>query len=198
MTIFGSRVISLRNELELSQEALGVRVGKSRSTISGYETEDKEPDFGTLCALADLFKVSTDYLLGRTDKRNNVDVVFPGDTQSFKRDYEASPNAVKIEVDRCLDCAYKLFDRDVKAGRTERLSVYSSLFNKLSVLRNQIVTVIGTSGGAAFSSPLATSNLMALQSQLKNDVSALLDQLIQTDMELVFHLEEKSGSSETA
>ena len=35
-----------------------------------YESEDNEPNIKILLALADFYGVTTDYLLGRTDKRN--------------------------------------------------------------------------------------------------------------------------------
>ena len=36
------------------------------STMSNYETGVHQPDFDTLCKLADYYGVSTDYLLGRS------------------------------------------------------------------------------------------------------------------------------------
>lgn len=47
----------------------------SRSTIAGYETERKEPDYETLKKIADFFNVSIDYLLGRTDIRSPLDKI---------------------------------------------------------------------------------------------------------------------------
>ena len=38
----------------------------SYSTYKGYESQGREPKYETLCRIADLLKVSTDDLLGRT------------------------------------------------------------------------------------------------------------------------------------
>ena len=46
----------------------------------------------------------------------------------------------------------------------------------------------------SISDPVALSDLMALQSELKNEVSALLDKLMQTDMDVVFDLKKKEGA----
>lgn len=53
----------------MTQAELGARLSLSKQTISGYETGDISPNDKTLILLADIFNVSTDYLLGRTDAR---------------------------------------------------------------------------------------------------------------------------------
>ncbi len=72
-TPFHQRLIALRKERGLTQEGLGKVIGKGRSTVSGYETENKEPTLNTICYLADYFGVTTDYLLGYSDERNNTE-----------------------------------------------------------------------------------------------------------------------------
>lgn len=51
-----------------TQQTIADKLGISRSTIGMYETGAREPDYDTLEAIADLFNVDIDYLLGRTDK----------------------------------------------------------------------------------------------------------------------------------
>ena len=41
----------------------------NQNTISRYETEERQADYETLIKIADYFKVSIDYLLGRTENR---------------------------------------------------------------------------------------------------------------------------------
>ena len=77
MQKFSTRLISLRKERGLTQEDLAKLIRKKRSTVSGYEIEDKEPEFETICFLAQYFGVSTDYLLGITD-----DPTWRGETSS--------------------------------------------------------------------------------------------------------------------
>ena len=60
---------SLRNERGWSQEKVGQMVHKSRQAINGYEN-GVEPPLSTVIALADVFGVSVDYLLGRSDFRS--------------------------------------------------------------------------------------------------------------------------------
>jgi transcriptional regulator with XRE-family HTH domain len=54
----------LRNESGMTQEQLAQLLNVTRSTIAGYETKCKEPDFHRLIQIASIFHVTTDYLLG--------------------------------------------------------------------------------------------------------------------------------------
>ncbi len=74
MAEFGERLKSLRTQQGLTQGQLASMLGVSRSTIAGYEAPSKQrkPDFDVICRLSDIFNVSADYLLGRTDRRYPV------------------------------------------------------------------------------------------------------------------------------
>ncbi len=65
-----TRIVDIRNRLGLSQEKFGELVGKSQRTVAAWEAGSRAPSFATLCALADVLNVSTDYLLGRTEIPN--------------------------------------------------------------------------------------------------------------------------------
>lgn len=56
----------LREESGLSQNDISVKLGIGRTTYTGYERGNIEPPSDKLQKLADIFHVSTDYLLGRT------------------------------------------------------------------------------------------------------------------------------------
>lgn len=64
---FGDRLKQLRKDFGLTQLDLSKKIGIVRSAISNYETNRTMPDPTTLNQLAQLFDVSTDYLLGRVD-----------------------------------------------------------------------------------------------------------------------------------
>ena len=57
----------LRKERGISQLKLAMDLGMNQNSISRYETGERQADYETLIAFADYFKVSIDYLLGRTD-----------------------------------------------------------------------------------------------------------------------------------
>lgn len=66
---FGERIKRLRLEKGLKQEQVAVLLQVNRKAVSHYENNMREPSFGILVQLADLYKVSTDYLLGVERKR---------------------------------------------------------------------------------------------------------------------------------
>ena len=187
MQKFSDRLISLRKERGMTQEELAKAINKKRSTLSGYETEGKEPDLELVCFLAKYFGVSTDYLLGYSDERNHVEQVFFNDTVNFERHFRSLPAELRPVVAQCFDSFYLLLGRDIKLARPERLRVYQELLHTLQSLRADIRKAIEASGGAV-ADPVALSDLMAMQSQLKNAVSALLDKLMQADMEVAFNV----------
>lgn len=67
--MFGSRIVSLRREQRLSQQELANKLEISRSALSLYEIEKRQPDIETLLKIANFFDVSTDYLLGKSNSR---------------------------------------------------------------------------------------------------------------------------------
>lgn len=67
MEIFGKRLRLLREEKDLTQIELAKILSLTNSTISQYEAGKRMPEQGILQKIADIFDVSVDYLLGRTD-----------------------------------------------------------------------------------------------------------------------------------
>lgn len=67
MTI-GEKIRTLRRERNYSQAQLGAKIGVHEKHISRYERELSQPSAETLRKIADLFGVSTDYLLSEESK----------------------------------------------------------------------------------------------------------------------------------
>jgi len=65
---FGLRLKKLREEKGLSQEEVASRLNFKKSTISGYERNVTTPSLEALKSMAIFYNVSTDYLLGLTDR----------------------------------------------------------------------------------------------------------------------------------
>ncbi|SDN32689.1 DNA-binding transcriptional regulator, XRE-family HTH domain [Paenibacillus sp. yr247] len=68
MTKYGDRIALLREKHALTQEDLANKLGISRAALSHYETSRREPDYDTINKIASFFRVSIDYLLGRTNQ----------------------------------------------------------------------------------------------------------------------------------
>jgi predicted transcriptional regulators len=57
------RILELRKQKGISQEALVDKLGVSRQAISKWESEQSMPELDKIVLMSDFFEVSTDYLL---------------------------------------------------------------------------------------------------------------------------------------
>ena len=60
---FGQKLQMLRQRAGMSQDVLAERMGVSRQAVSRWERDETMPDPDKIVVLADLFGVTTDYLL---------------------------------------------------------------------------------------------------------------------------------------
>lgn len=68
------RIATLRKEIGMNQVELAKYLKLSQQTISKYENGKADPDRDTLIKLSELFKVSTDYIIGNSDKRDHSEL----------------------------------------------------------------------------------------------------------------------------
>lgn len=61
------RLIQLRTERHLLQKDIAGELGISLRSYQRYEKGERKPDSDILLALANLFSISVDYILGRTN-----------------------------------------------------------------------------------------------------------------------------------
>lgn len=65
---FPQRLRQLRKENGITQEVLGQYLHYNHTAVANYESGRNQPSFDDLLKLADYFDVSTDFLLGRSEK----------------------------------------------------------------------------------------------------------------------------------
>ena len=63
------RIRALREDSDLTQTQVAGYLGMSQTGYSKYETGENSIPVDVVVKLADFYKTTTDYLLGRTDKR---------------------------------------------------------------------------------------------------------------------------------
>lgn len=73
MVDLAKRLRQLRTDKHLTQEQVAELIGVDQSTISAYECEIRQPSYSILVRFANLYRVTVDFLLGRTDNRT-IDV----------------------------------------------------------------------------------------------------------------------------
>ena len=95
--LLAKRIKELRLEKNLTQEELGKLINVTKVSICCYENAARVPTLETLLALADVFNVGLDYLLGREEtvevleektKMSKEEVEFIKEIRNNKKTYE--------------------------------------------------------------------------------------------------------------
>lgn len=69
MVDFGNTLKTLRFKKNMTQAQLAQKLGLTKSVISAYETGLRLPSYDILIHIAQIYNVSTDYLLGLEHKQ---------------------------------------------------------------------------------------------------------------------------------
>ena len=70
MAGIGKKLKALRMDKKYTQESVADAINATKSLISMYESDKRTPSRATLCKLADLYDVTTDYLVGRVKDKS--------------------------------------------------------------------------------------------------------------------------------
>ena len=89
----GYRISELRKQAGMSQFQLAKVLDIATSTLGMYETGKREPSLKVMNRIANYFNVTTDYLLGRPDKKDddNVDYVALDKALDNARSFDGEP-----------------------------------------------------------------------------------------------------------
>ena len=109
MLDIGSKIMTLRKKLNLSQSELAKKVEVSRTIIGNYERNENTPSIDILLKIAKTFDVSVDYLIGEGSLSTY-------DKEVLKRinDIEHLPNEDKEHI-------FYLIDNLVKAAKLKAI-----------------------------------------------------------------------------
>ncbi|MBY5056769.1 MULTISPECIES: helix-turn-helix domain-containing protein [Streptococcus] len=102
------RLKKLRLEAGLTQKELAKIIETSQQNIGFYETGERKPKNETLTKLAVFFNVSTDYLLGTTDKKDEeLQILLRGTLEGLSNEQKQQ---FEIEFKEFLKEREKLFE----------------------------------------------------------------------------------------
>ena len=88
------RIAMLRKEMGMNQMELAKYLKLSQQTISKYENGKADPDKETLIRLSELFNVSTDYIIGNSDKRDHSEL-----TKRDEKNIAKTLDVLKDQID---------------------------------------------------------------------------------------------------
>ena len=83
---FGEKLQGLRQKAGMSQDALAEKLNVSRQAVSRWERDETMPETEKVIALADLFGVTTDYLLRQQAEERRETETAPSSREQ-KRDW---------------------------------------------------------------------------------------------------------------
>lgn len=92
--MFNEKLCECRNKRGLSQTAVAKMLNITRQAYNHYETGQRQPTQEVLVKLADIFEVSVDYLLGRTDTVSD-DITFDDFTYALHNETQELSEADK-------------------------------------------------------------------------------------------------------
>lgn len=141
-SIVSEQIVNLRKENRLTQQNLAEKLNVSTAAVCKWETGASIPDIALLCQLADYFKVSVDYLLGR-EKRITKCVILCNKKDCEKlltkcveeQGLEVQAYAITItDLEMYLERAHKGVPLVISCSVGDSLSVHTE---KLEKLRSQ-------------------------------------------------------------
>ena len=109
MKKLGSRIVGLRQELNITQISLAKSVGITKSMLSKYENDINVPKADVLGEIATRLDTSTDYLLGKTDNpapiiKNDTWIQLREDEYEILQGFRALNEENKVRIKDRMDC----------------------------------------------------------------------------------------------
>ena len=123
----GERIMQLRKEAGLSQEAFAEKLGVSRQSVSKWESDSATPDVNKAIAICELFGVSSDYLL--CGKENppapeaSIDESFEEKTYEEVYIGEENPEEIYEEVNE----AETAEEKNAKPSRNKKAKIIAAV-----------------------------------------------------------------------
>ena len=95
----GKKIKLLRVERDMSQTQLGELLGVSQSALAHYESETRKIDLDVVGKLCEVFDVTSDWLIGKTENRTpkSDDVITDGLTKQEKEEVEDFANYLRMK-----------------------------------------------------------------------------------------------------
>lgn len=85
MVLLGKKIKELRTKAKFTQSELADLLGVTKSSIASYENDSRQPSFPVLIKIAQIFNVSTDYLLlNKSEKSISIESLNEEQTEIIK------------------------------------------------------------------------------------------------------------------
>lgn len=112
------RIVSLRNEKNITQSQLAEELNISPSAIGMYEQGRRKPSYELLEEICDYFNVDMDYLMGRSDIKNRYQAGLKYDWEDKKQE-KSNMNTDTINTDYIMIPLYESISAGYGASNSE-------------------------------------------------------------------------------
>ena len=112
------RIVSLRNEKNITQSQLAEELDISPSAIGMYEQGRRKPSYELLEEICDYFNVDMDYLMGRSDIKNRYQAGLKYDWES-KKEEKSNIDIDTINTDYIMIPLYESISAGYGASNSE-------------------------------------------------------------------------------
>lgn len=134
MNTFGERIKMLRTERNWSMKKLGEKIGEiagtpiAQTTISNWENKGAEPPYNILIICAHMFNVSTDFLVGNTDRSYQEELLYQQKSELKEKENEIMKQKDDLEKSKEIHLmAQDLYSEMLKLPTKKREQVESEL-----------------------------------------------------------------------
>ncbi|WP_304508961.1 helix-turn-helix domain-containing protein [Anaerotignum sp.] len=102
--LFGEKIAEARKEKGMTQEQLAEKIGIAKSTLTGYEKGNREPDLLKIKKLISILEINPDYLFETNKYKEEKPIdqpTFSPDTLAVAGVYESADIRTRNKV-RCI------------------------------------------------------------------------------------------------
>lgn len=103
------RLKALRKAKRITQQKLGIELNLEQSTISEYENQIRIPHICIMEKFCDYFDVSMDYIIGRSDLKNYINLKLSSDEINHIHKYRKLNIIMKEKLNGYIDGLLDLF-----------------------------------------------------------------------------------------
>ena len=125
---FNDRLKESRTTAGLTQEQLSERLGIAKSTLSGYESGNREPSIATVAKLLDILNIDANYLY-QDEVKKIVNAVVSTEEKSILEEYRKLDDYGKEAIKYTLNRETERIERENKLKKVQ-LSIYTDSENR--------------------------------------------------------------------
>ena len=138
------RIVSLRNEKNITQSQLAEELNISPSAIGMYEQGRRKPSYELLEEICDYFNVDMDYLMGRSDIKNRYQAGLKYDWEDKKQE-DSNIDMKTVNTDYIMIPLYESISAGYGASNSEFIEMIPVFGLKKNVTTYFAVKVEGDS-----------------------------------------------------